>query len=162
MRLHRSITSFMKITLNNYEVTSRMRSLIGVAELILEKSITIQISTFQSSSKTTRTLQTLKVLSLAAGEGSNDSLCGSILCFFDLVGRVWKRAWRGCRLCAASLSTGIKALCSRLWIPSNTLHHRPNNSHRAHPWQTLVRSPFSHLCSRLNRPFPHKRDAPVL
>lgn len=61
MRLHRSITSFMKITLNNYEVTSRMRSLIGVAELILEKSITIQISTFQSSSKATRTLQTLKV-----------------------------------------------------------------------------------------------------
>lgn len=105
MRLHGSITSFMKITLNNYEVTSRMRSLIGVAEFILQKSITIQISTFQSHSIATRTLQTLKVFSLAAGEGSNYSLSGSILCFFDLVGQVWKRAWRFCRLCAASLST---------------------------------------------------------
>lgn len=77
MRLCRSIASFVKITLNNYRITSRMRSLIGVAEIILEKSITIQISIFQSCNIVNKTLQILKALSLAAGEGSNESLSGS-------------------------------------------------------------------------------------
>lgn len=83
MRLCRSIASFKKIILNNYRMTSRMRSLIGVAEIILEKSITIQISIFQSHSTVNKTLQTLKALSLATGEGANEPLSGS--CSWSLI-----------------------------------------------------------------------------
>lgn len=137
MRLCRSIASFIKIILNNYRMTSRMRSLIGVAEIILEKSITIQISIFQSRSSVNKTLQTLKALSLATGEGANEPLGGSRSWSFDLVGQAWERLQRFCSQCAASLSTrewGFVLQTSQ--SPTSPLHHRQDQSHGAQPWQT--------------------------
>ena len=87
MRLCRSIASFIKIILNNYRITARRRSLIRVAEIIPEKSITIQLSIFQSRSIVNKTLQTLKALSLSAGESSSESLRRSCSWSFDLVSK---------------------------------------------------------------------------
>lgn len=137
MRLCRSIASFVKITLNNYRITSRMRSLIGVAEIILEKSITIQISIFQSCNIVNKTLQILKALSLAAGEGSNESLSGSHSWSFNLLGQAWESPQKFCSLCAASLSTrewGV--LLQTLHSPSSPLYYRQDKFHGAQPWQT--------------------------
>lgn len=76
MGLCRSAASFMKITPNNYRIISRTSPLIGAAEIFLGKSITIQISIFQSCSIVNETVQTLKALSSAAGECSSKSSCG--------------------------------------------------------------------------------------
>lgn len=137
MRLCRSIASFIKITLNNYRITLRMRSLIGVAEIILEKSITIQISIFQSHSLVSQTLQTLKALSLATGEGSNESLGGSHSRSFNLVGQAWESPQRFCSLCAVSLSTRKQGFVLQiLHSLSSPLHDRQEKSHGAQPRQT--------------------------
>lgn len=96
-----------------------MRFLIGVAEIILEKSITIQIPIFQSHSAVEKTLQTLKSLSLFTGEGSNKSFG---LWSFSLVGQAWDRPQRFCSLCVASLSKRVRLCDPDFTSPCSPLH----------------------------------------
>lgn len=102
-----------------------MRFLIGVAEIILEKSITIQILIFQSHSAVEKTLQTLKSLSLFTGEGSKKSFG---LWSFSLVGQAWDRPQRFCSLCAASLSKRARLCAPDFTSPCSPLHPRQEQS----------------------------------
>lgn len=98
-----------------------MRFLIGVAEIILEKSITIQIPIFQSHSAVEKMLQTLKSLSLFTGEGSKKSF-GSWS--FSLVGQAWDRPQRFCSLRAASLNKRVRLCAPDFTSPCSPLHPR--------------------------------------